>query len=249
MKAKDDADSFRQDIKTWKTWERCVVVEKDRVIKRELSERELIRRANNDVLRPFWAKERLQNEAATIEYVASKTAIPVPKCRLYTKDGLLHLETERITNGVLLEDIEEGSRLGAVTAVNEQINSIILPQLRSLRRDYIGSVDSSLPVFPPQRVYNRDRRSWKQISAETNCFVLCHNDLGPQNIFVRPDTFQIVAIIDWEFAGFFPPYFELPLWRVLSWADEQTMYDEASLRELDFFGLKLEDLTDCIPPP
>ncbi|KAF2174569.1 hypothetical protein K469DRAFT_707105 [Zopfia rhizophila CBS 207.26] len=249
MEAKEGANGVRRNIKTWKTWERCVIVDEDRVIKRELSERELIRRPNNDVLRPFWAKERLRNEAATIELIASKTTIPVPNCRLYNKDGLLHLETKRITNGVLLEDIEEASRPAAVTAIDEQINSIILPQLRSLRRDYIGSVDSSLPVFPPQRVYSRDRRSWKRISSEADCFVLCHNDLGPQNIFVRPDTFQIVGIIDWEFAGFFPPYFELPLWRVFDWADEQTMYNDANLRELSFFGLKPEDLKDCIPPP
>ncbi|KAF2241345.1 hypothetical protein BU26DRAFT_525184 [Trematosphaeria pertusa] len=249
MEAKEDANSVRQEIKSWKTWERCVIVEEDRVIKRELGEGELIRRASNDVLRPFWAKERLRNEAATIEYVASKTAIPVPKCRLYTKDGLLHLETERITNGTLLEDIEEGSRLAAITAVDEQMKSIVLPQLRSLRRDYIGSIDTSLPVFPPQRVYNRDRRSWKRISAKTECFVLCHNDLGPQNVFIRPDTFEIVGIIDWEFAGFFPPYFELPLWRAFNWTEEQGIYDEASLRELGFFGLKPEDLKDCIPPP
>lgn len=79
--------------------------------------------------------------------------------------------------------------------------------------------------------------------------VLCHNDLGPQNIFVCPDTFQVVGIIDWEFAGFFPPYFELPLWRVFDWAEEQKMYNDANSRELSFFGLQPEDLKDCIPPP
>ncbi|KAK3937482.1 hypothetical protein QBC46DRAFT_267452, partial [Diplogelasinospora grovesii] len=84
---------------------------------------------------------------------------------------------------------------------DEQINSIILPQLRSLCRSYIGSVDPSLPVFPPQRVYDRDRRSWERISSDAGCFVLCYNDLGPQNIFVCPVTFQIVGIIDWKFAG------------------------------------------------
>jgi len=61
-------------------------------------------------------------------------------------------------------------------------------------------------------VYDCDRRPGDRISAAAACaFPLCHNDLGPQNIFVCPDTFRIVGIIDWEFAGFFPPYFELPL--------------------------------------
>ncbi|OJI96966.1 hypothetical protein ASPVEDRAFT_873010 [Aspergillus versicolor CBS 583.65] len=41
--------------------------------------------------------------------------------------------------------------------------------------------------------------------------VLCHNDLEPRNILVRQDNtdhYKIVAIIDWEMAGFFPFTFE-----------------------------------------
>lgn len=41
-----------------------MVIERDRVIKRELGEHELRRRPNHDVLRPFWARERLGNEEA-----------------------------------------------------------------------------------------------------------------------------------------------------------------------------------------
>ncbi|KAL2016403.1 hypothetical protein VTK56DRAFT_3788 [Thermocarpiscus australiensis] len=159
-------------------------------------------------------RERLRNEAATLKFVAANTTIPVPGCQLYkSKYGLLHLELSRITDGVLLFDIEPGSRLVAVKAVEEQLQSDVLPQLRSLRRRFIGSVGASLPVFPPSRIYCLDRRSWPRISSDYDEFVLCHNDLGPQNIFVDPDTFKIVGIIDWKFAGFFPPYFELPLYR------------------------------------
>lgn len=167
-------------------------------------------------------RERLRNEAATLAFVAANTTIPVPSCRLYTQNGLLHLETKRITNGVLLEEIDQERRAAAAAAVDHQITSFVLPQLRSLRRGYIGSVDPSIPVFPPQRVYDCDRRPWDRISAAAaDALALCHNDIGPQNIFVCPDTFRIVAIIDWEVAGLFPPYFELPLWRVFDWGDEQ----------------------------
>ncbi|KAK4145837.1 uncharacterized protein C8A04DRAFT_26316 [Dichotomopilus funicola] len=41
-------------------------------------------------------------------------------------------------------------------------------------------------------------------------FVLCHNDLAQQNVLVDPKTLKIKAIIDWEFAGFWPPWFERP---------------------------------------
>lgn len=228
-----------------KSWERAVIIKRDIVIKRELRDDEFTHRDNGDILCPFWAKERLQNEAATLKFIASNTSIPVPECHLYTRNGLLHLEMTRIRDGVLLIDVDQALRQAAIEAVGEQMNSTILPQLRSLRRGFIGSVDTRIPVFPPQRVYGLDRRHWPQISSKTNEFVLCHNDLGPQNIFIHPVTFQILGIIDWEFAGFFPPHFELPLWREFGWKGGKKMYDNARPRELEFFGLKPSDLRDC----
>lgn len=223
-------------------FERCLIIYSKTVVKRELRENELTRIPPVDVFYPYWRKERLRNEAATLKLIASKTSIPVPRCQLYTRDGLLHLETERITNGILLKEVGENSKAAAIRAVEDQMESNILPQLRSLRRNYIGSVDNKLPVFPPQRVYGLDRRPWPRISSDAEEFVLCHNDLGPQNIFVDPISFQIVGIIDWEFAGFFPPYFELPLWRELEWNDGAKMYNDARPQALDFFGVQLEDL-------
>ncbi|KAG8410351.1 hypothetical protein J3459_017161 [Metarhizium acridum] len=234
--------------KTWKTFERCVTIYDDKVVKRELYEEELIRRPDGRVLRPFWAKERLQNEAATLQFISDNTSIPVPKCRLYSKDNILHLETQLI-EGVLLKDIEEASRPTAIATVHDQLTHTIIPQLQALRRNYIGSVDSTLPVFPPQRVYMRDRRPWERVTSDTDCFVLCHNDPGPQNIFICPSSFQITGIIDWEFSGYFPSYFEIPLWKTLNWTEKEEVYAEAESREFEFFGLKREDLKDCIPPP
>ncbi|KAK1763927.1 hypothetical protein QBC33DRAFT_562249 [Phialemonium atrogriseum] len=92
-------------------------------------------------------------------------------------DGLVHPETKRISNGVLHEDVDQAPHPAAVRAVDDQINSITLPQLRSICRSSIGGVDPSLPVFPPQRVYDRVRRPRERITSETDCFVLCHNDL------------------------------------------------------------------------
>lgn len=148
-----------------------------------------------------------------------------------------------------LEDITEAHRPSAVASVHNEMTNTILPQLQALRRDYIGSVDSTLPVFPPQRVYDRDRRQWERVRSDTDCFMLCHNDLGPQNIFICPSTFQIVGIVDWEFVGYFPSYFELPLWKAADWAEEQEMYNKANARELEFFRLTPEDLKDGIPSP
>jgi thiamine kinase-like enzyme len=43
--------------------------------------------------------------------------------------------------------------------------------------------------------------------------VFCHNDLGQHNIIVDPKNLKILAIVDWEFAGFFPYWFEAQYWR------------------------------------
>lgn len=38
------------------------------------------------------------------------------------------------------------------------------------------------------------------------CF--CHNDLSTYNVIVDPESLKINAIIDWEYAGFYPETFE-----------------------------------------
>jgi aminoglycoside phosphotransferase (APT) family kinase protein len=56
-----------------------------------------------------------------------------------------------------------------------------------------------------------DYRDLQSSTREDNVF--CHNDLSQQNVIVDPDTLKIRAIIDWEYAGFFPPTFESPFYR------------------------------------
>lgn len=41
-----------------------------------------------------------------------------------------------------------------------------------------------------------------------NNLVFCHNDLSTNNVIVDPRTLKIKAIINWEYAGYYPPQFE-----------------------------------------
>lgn len=43
--------------------------------------------------------------------------------------------------------------------------------------------------------------------------VFSHNDLSAPNVIVDPDTLKINAIIDWEYAGFYPPEFDRPFYK------------------------------------
>lgn len=49
--------------------------------------------------------------------------------------------------------------------------------------------------------------------VEGGSYVVCHNDLGQYNVIVDPDTLKIKAIIDWEYGGFWPEWFEQPYWK------------------------------------
>jgi thiamine kinase-like enzyme len=49
---------------------------------------------------------------------------------------------------------------------------------------------------------------WVMKPREKDDLVFCHNDLSTNNIIVDPETLKVKAVIDWEYAGFFPPGFE-----------------------------------------
>lgn len=85
--------------------------------------------------------------------------------------------------------------------------------LQALRSDIPGVPGEKL--LYPQRVTSNQWKinsCWrpKKVKGE---FVFCHNDLGQHNVIVDPDTLKINAIIDWEFGGFWPEWFEKPFWR------------------------------------
>ena len=55
------------------------------------------------------------------------------------------------------------------------------------------------------------RPEWKMRPRDG--LVFCHNDLSTHNIIVDPKSLRIQGIIDWEYAGFFPPEFEGPYYQ------------------------------------
>lgn len=75
--------------------------------------------------------------------------------------------------------------------------------------------------------------------------VLCHNDLTPRNIIVKPrnsadgaSEYQLAAIIDWELAGFYPASYELGL---------QDTYLSGANRLVSFYLLLKEQMEELVP--
>ncbi|KAI8625660.1 hypothetical protein F5Y19DRAFT_262580 [Xylariaceae sp. FL1651] len=83
--------------------------------------------------------------------------------------------------------------------------------LRTLRSDLPGVPGESLMCPLLLTTSNK----WKVNSGcklRTNTtegsYMFCHNDLEQHNAIVDPATLKIRAIIDWEFGGIWPKWFE-----------------------------------------
>ncbi|KAH9866829.1 hypothetical protein IAQ61_007418 [Plenodomus lingam] len=142
-----------EQVELWQSHERQYTLTDSTFVKSELPVEALpIAQATGQRVFPRWSRARLQNEAATLQFIASKTSIPVPKfLSLYEENGLLHLKTER----ALGRPLDELASETATKHVADCLELSIIPQLRALRHDTIGSVNPTLPLVPPSRITHR----------------------------------------------------------------------------------------------
>ncbi|TQN65861.1 hypothetical protein CSHISOI_09555 [Colletotrichum shisoi] len=154
--------------------------------------------------------QRWTTDAAILTYLQRETDIPLPRLQ-YTleDDGAFYFSTELVP-GVSMSQLAKEQKQ-AVT--KELLNHIAT--LKSLRSDTPGVPGQPL-LCAPNRVHSR---LWKHHSCwrprpdiEKGNYVFCHNDLGQHNVIVDPQTLKINAIIDWEYGGFWPEWFEQPYW-------------------------------------
>ena len=125
-----------------------------------------------------------------------------------TRDGIASLTTEAIAGDTVFDlaptlNGEEKAML--MRNVNDFFHTTVLPQLQSHRSRTLGALRGV--VFPAERVSERDKRTAWQKGAE--CFVFCHYDLAPQNIFVDPKSLRVITLLDWEYSGYFEAEFDV----------------------------------------
>jgi len=90
-----------------------------------------------------------------------------------------------------------------------------LATLKTLKSDVPGVPGETL-LCPPARVSGirwKPNSCWRPKPETKGEFIFCHNDFAQQNIIVDPKTLKITAIIDWEFSGFYPSWFEGAFWK------------------------------------
>lgn len=171
-------------------------------IKRSLRPREWQVTLKGTIHLPRCGRERLLNEAAAMTFIREKTNIPIPVLHCsFEDDAAVYLIMEYV-EVVSMAELEDEQR-----AIVQQELEQHLQTLNSLRSSKIGG-PSGIALLPYRGTLHSPRDQWNLRDSDSEEYVFCHNDLSQQNVVVDPDTLKIRAILDWEYAGFYPEWFE-----------------------------------------
>lgn len=193
---------------TWEMHERQNQPYDDCFLKRSLGPGEYKLDYRGHIHVPYDNQNRLKNEAASLRFIKSKTHIPVPNVLdAYEYNGSFYLWTELVP-GIPMEELLPLDQATVMVEIEQHLCT-----LQNLRSKIIGGPTGIIcpPIWVTQN-FSRDK-NWVSKSSATDDFVFCHNDLSQSNIIVNAKTLKITSIIDWEFAGYFPRFFEAPFFR------------------------------------
>jgi hypothetical protein len=183
---------------------------------------------------PRLRKESLKNEADTLRFIRRHTEIPVPLLFCDFEDDDAYYVITEYVEGVNMADLPDHQKDVVMAELEGH-----LAQLKTLRSNRIGGPSGI--VIPPYRVLcETERDDWSQLQPSPHAeYVFCHNDCSQHNIIVNPDTLKIAAIVDWEYAGFYPEYFEFPFYRRKGPSVALGEEEDDTQRLLDFLDSQL----------
>lgn len=143
----------------------------------------------------------IRNEKLALDYIRKHTSIPVPKVVFYLDEGSrVYLATEFV-EGVELAEIEDPA--GKQKAI-EQVDAYVR-ELETHKSNKIRGFGFDICLPPCAEALEMPSTVSRFPEYDDERFVLCHGDLHDSNVIVDPKTFEVKAIIDWEYAGFYPP--------------------------------------------
>ncbi|OQE17573.1 hypothetical protein PENSTE_c020G03124 [Penicillium steckii] len=169
-------------------------------------------------------------EAKTLRFIAENTSIPVPKVHH------VHYENEKVVAIVMdyipgkpLEEAWDNLDSHQKLSIANELHSY-MKQLRDLKGDYIGAIDRGQAIigniasieggpFDTEQQFNEFilgdivraapdllKHYAKSALMDNHEIVFTHSDFAPRNILV--DEGRVTAIIDWEYAGWYPEHWE-----------------------------------------
>lgn len=174
-------------------------------------------------------------EAANIEFLESRTSIPIPKVveEWEENDGTYFIITRRIPSQPL-DQVWSSLSLEYRERVAKQTAEYLM-QLREIRSNRLESIGGR-PLYnaflflqdyeTPHGPFSSDDELWAELSlALTKVpeqvraalrwrmppaapYTFTHSDLTIVNIMVDPDSGNVTGILDWENSGYFPVWWE-----------------------------------------
>jgi len=155
------------------------------------------------VFEPYLGLLRARNEVAALNFIRENTDIPVPEVIVAFQDDEVFYSVVRYVDGILMDKLSESDAAKVVEELDRY-----LAELAKFTSDEIKSFVGE-PCFPPRLLYGlRTRAPGTFVKSPSQEYVLCHGDLARHNVIVDPKTLKIAALIDWEYAGFYPPEVE-----------------------------------------
>ncbi|KAL1721845.1 kinase-like domain-containing protein [Schizophyllum commune] len=179
----------------------------ERFLKRSLTEAEWAIRTSDKTPIPTSCDVRahIRNEAAAIAFVRANTDVPVPNVVCSFDDGGRTYIIEDVVPGVQMSDLPEEAKPKVIEEIEARMRTI-----HSIKGTRMGGFCDGVPCLPYRVAQALPKGSEKIVFRQDVRYelVLCHNDLSQHNVIVDPETLKINAILDWEFAGFYPVEFE-----------------------------------------
>lgn len=164
-------------------------------------------------------------EMSMMDYIRKNTTIPVPKILEFREDDdMVEIIMERVHGTTLREALNTLSTQNLLK-ICDQLHGYIR-QMQSLKNNTINN--QSTDIFYPKPyndmvdtkdfndywfdrlsgILHKDKVEFiRPLLRDDYDLVFCHGDLNVDNILVDDDL-NICCILDWEYAGFFPVFWE-----------------------------------------
>ncbi|KAL9614424.1 MAG: hypothetical protein Q9167_001095 [Letrouitia subvulpina] len=210
-------------------------------MKRTLRQSELQRNIKGEIIAPGRVFERSRNEAAALKFLKKHSTVPVPKVyREFELDGAHCIIMEYI-KGDLLANVEESSKLAVIEKLQDHIKA-----MHSISASQVGGISPPGLVCLPYRISRVGQVNENELKPfESDELVFCHNDLSQHNILVDPETHGIQGIIDFEYSGFYPSFFEGHFYRRVGPSIALNGEDDDIDRLIGFINLHKVGILKC----